>query len=305
MTQTEKPAATPWKTAQMVGSFLLGRVTSDPTRRVRRLYEIPSSYLMADHSTYINYGYWSNECSTIDEASAALADLLADTAGLQPDDDILDVGFGYGDQDFTWLRERKPARIHGINIAPAQVRAANRRAEAEGVADRLDFRVGSATAIDFPAARFDRVVALESALHFYPRKDFFTEAYRVLRPGGTLATTDVLPLDNDTPRLGMRSPVLMWVELTVGDDNWYNRDVYAKELAAAGFVDIEVTSIREQVFDPWRRYILAKLEDPAFQRRMGKVYHRNLTRRWSDQELLQREMTLLDYVVARATKPAV
>lgn len=304
MTQIEKPAATPWKTARMVGSFLLGRVTSDPTRRVRRLYEIPSSYLMADHSTYINYGYWLNGCSTIDEASAALADLLADTAGLQPGDEILDVGFGYGDQDFTWLRQRKPEKIYGINIAPAQVRAASRRAEVEGVADRLDFRVGSATAIDFPSARFDRVVALESALHFYPRKDFFAEAYRVLRPGGTLATTDVLPLDNDTPRLGMRSPVLMWVELTVGDDNWYNRDAYARDLTAAGFVDVEVTSIRERVFEPWRRYILAKLKDPAFQRRMGKVYHRNLSRRWSDQQLLQREMALLDYVVVRATKPA-
>lgn len=94
---------------------------------------------------------------------------------------MLDVGFGYGDQDFKWLRERQVAKVYGLNITPHHVEAAQRRAQEEGLADRTDFRLGSATELPFEDNTFDRVVALESAFHFYPRSAFFAEALRVLR----------------------------------------------------------------------------------------------------------------------------
>jgi erythromycin 3''-O-methyltransferase len=300
----ERAGASVQKNTRLVWKYLLARLATDPAKRVRRLYEMyPSSYLFADRSTYINFGYWDNGCATLDEASEALAALLADSAGFQPDDTILDVGFGYGDQDFAWLRDRKLRKIYGLNITPRQVQTARRRTRNEGLEDRLDFRQGSATAMPFAPGTFDRVVALECAHHFYPRSAFLAEAYRVLRPGGVFAATDIVPIDGSTPRTGMRSLPLTWVEMSVDDANWYSRDVYADELARLGFTDVRVRSIRDNVFEPWRGHILKKLDDPAFQDRVGRMYYQMLRRAWNDQPLLKQEMQLLDYVLVVASKP--
>jgi cyclopropane fatty-acyl-phospholipid synthase-like methyltransferase len=302
----ERAGSGRWKAIPMAGKYLVARMTADPAKRVRRFYDIYSPrYLPVDRSSYMNFGYWDEGCATLDEANEALAALLADSAGFQPDDRILDVGFGYGDQDFYWLRDRGPRKIDGLNITPGQVHAARMRAAEEGLGDRLDFRVGSATDMPFAADSFDRVVALESAFHFYPRSDFLSEAYRVLRPGGVLAAVDLVPLDGSTSRSGIGSRPLAWITTSVDEKNWYSRDVYADELAAASFTQIRVQSIRDKVFEPWRQHIVAKLSDPVYQQRIGKTYHRIMTSRWSDQPLLQRELALLDYVAVTASKPEV
>ncbi|MYU15232.1 hypothetical protein GTZ78_32270 [Streptomyces sp. SID8361] len=80
---------------------------------------------MGDETSYVNMGYWPRESMTIDEASQALADLVADAGEFGPGDRILDVEFGYGDQDFRWLDTCKPEKIVGVNVT-------------QGVAERCD-----------------------------------------------------------------------------------------------------------------------------------------------------------------------
>src|SRR5688572_6050709 len=48
---------------------------------------------------WLNLGYWES-ARTYPEAAAALACQLGDAAGLGPGDELLDVGFGFAEQDF-------------------------------------------------------------------------------------------------------------------------------------------------------------------------------------------------------------
>ncbi|WP_431936931.1 class I SAM-dependent methyltransferase [Micromonospora sp. RP3T] len=288
----------------------LGRVirtlaTKDPVTRVRRFYEIqsPDVEFAARTSRYMNVGYWEEGVTSIDVAAQALADKLADAAGFKPDDTVVDVGFGYGDQDFAWLRDRRVAKVHGINVTPRHVEHAQERARREGLADRADFQLGTATALPFPDASVDRVVALESAFHFHPRSAFFAEAFRVLRPGGTIATADIIPLSNDTPRMSISSGPLSFVKFSLPDENWHDRKTYGEQLAAAGFGTVEVHSIADRTWEGWRRFQSARPSDPAFRAAADGSAVKGMANHWRDTELIKKELGLLDYVIAVAQKP--
>jgi len=66
------------------------------------------------------------------------------------------------------------------------------------------------------------------------------EAFRVLKPGGRFAVSDVVTLGEVTPKI--RQSVLLWVGCVAGA---LGDDEYRKKLAAAGFehIDIEPTRV--------------------------------------------------------------
>jgi len=116
-----------------------------------------------------------------------MATYLANSAKLSHNDEILDVGFGFGDQDLQWSKNYNVKKIIGINITPLQVDVAMKRVKKSGLENQIDFQVGSATDIPFQENSFDKVMALECAFHFNTREKFLKEAFRVLRPGGKIA----------------------------------------------------------------------------------------------------------------------
>lgn len=287
------------------GRIVRAVTTRDPDLRVRRFYELPDPQSQfADRATrYINIGYWVSEETTVDEAGEAIAGLLGNAARFEPGQDILDVGCGFGDQDFLWLREKDPGSICAIDVTPHQIEAARTRAAAEGVTERVDFQVGTASELPFADGTFDRVVALDAAMHFNTREMFFREAYRVLRPGGVLGTVDTIPLDASTPRKVFRSPRFSFYRVGVPDANWYDRAGYGARLAEVGFVAASVTSIREHTWEPWFRHWSRLAHDADARRHLAPEVARTVERDWGDTELIKRELDLLDFVVAVAEKP--
>lgn len=258
---------------------------------------------LGEESRYVNLGYWRGKPATLDEACEALAALVGEVAGLGPEDVVLDAGCGFGDQDIFWARRFGPRRIVGINLAAGQVDQARRRVEELGLAGRVEIRIASATEVPFRMASFDKVVALESALHFDSRVDFFQEAWRVLRGGGHLVTTDILPLADRQGGLGeWLSEALAALCWGIPWTNLYPRGVYADRLRAVGFEDVVVTSIRDHVYPPFNRYLARRLREPRVLSRLDPLF----AAYW--QATLATGGVAFqgwDYVLATARKPAV
>ncbi|MEV8477545.1 methyltransferase domain-containing protein [Streptomyces sp. NPDC051173] len=290
---------------QSFGKAVQAVTTADPDTRVRRIYELadPDRQFRHRATRYINIGYWEDGTADPDRAGEDLALKLADIAGFGPDDTVLDVGFGYGEQDFAWLRGNLIHRVHGLEVTPRHVEGARAQAEAEGFQERAEFRVGSATELPYENGRFDRVVALDSALHFHPRSTFFKEALRVLKPGGTLAAIDTIPLSGDTPRSTFRTNRLSLYRYSVPDANWYDRRTYARQLIEAGFTDPDVTSVRDRTWEGWYRYWAGLVSDPEALKELHPEAAREFVKEWSERERIRQEIDLLDSVAVVAHKP--
>jgi len=149
-----------------------------------------------------------------------------------------------------------PEMITGINISDAQI------ADARALAPSCTFQVMNATKLDFPHNHFDAVICIEGACHFDTRDQFLEEAHRVLKPGGSLAMSDMLfPITilsefGQVPRANLLPSIAE----------------YCARLAAAGFVSIEVTDATDDCLGGFRAN-LARW--PGAERRAGRM---NLSR---------------------------
>jgi erythromycin 3''-O-methyltransferase len=276
-------------------------------QRVRKMYKTLEQIsgeaelnLLGIGNGYLNYGYWEPGCTDHDQACVALAERLGDAAGIEAGDRVLDVGFGYGEQDIHWARTRKPKQIIGVNITPGQVEKARARVEELGLSDQVDLRVGSAVSLPFEDNSFDRVVALESSSHFNTRQAFLKEALRVLRPGGVIATTDPLPRAGARLNIALRIDEIRRKRI-IPDANWYPRSVYAERLAEAGFVNVDVQDITDRTIVPHaeftRGHCTRLLDDPRFK----SFQSRNTIKYYRKQ--VDARITARDYVLTRAEKP--
>jgi ubiquinone/menaquinone biosynthesis C-methylase UbiE len=274
-----------------------------PTRTGRMYDElIGVGNTLGENSLFLNLGYWASRPETLDEASAAMARLVATEADMSPGDVVIDVGPGFGDQDFLWINEFGPSRITGVNVSQRQIDMAAERAADLGLSDRIEYVLSSASNLPAGDASSDKVVALESVFHFPSRREFFCDAFRVLVPGGKLVATDIAPLHamgeltkRDSRRAAAVAPG--WLYLPDSDKR-ISVSEYPELLRQAGFVNVTVRSIRDDVFGPYADYMRERLRKPDARRinPLARVFLGPYSLRvWSK---------WLDYVIVSAEKPS-
>jgi microcystin synthetase protein McyJ len=248
---------------------------------------------------FLNLGYWK-VARTYPDACVAMVELLGTRAGLQPSDGVLDVGVGFAEQDFALLDRFKVSRITGIDITPVHVDKGRERVAERGLEKHIDIRLGSATAMEFSDGSFERVLALECAFHFDTRDQFFREAFRVLKPGGTIALTDMLP---NPGQKSSRKTAFGRKYGFVPEANWYDREEYPRRLAAAGFGDVVVESIRDDVYPAMAKYIRQRVEGNKKMDEVVVEVTEDDRAQCRGVELWERGTGFADYVIVSARKP--
>jgi microcystin synthetase protein McyJ len=221
---------------------------------------------------YLNYGYWTRDDIGPGEAADEMVRLVGRLAELSAEDEVLDAGCGFGEQDLLWAREHGCRRIVGLDLLPIHVEKGREMASREEAGARVSFEVGDAAALSFPEASFDKIIALECAMHFDSRERFFQGAFRVLRPGGLLVTTDVGYETDHIDRTFVRSrglrffPEVAFALLIdrfwqIPKVNKYGMDVYRQLLEASGFRDVRTENITARVYPPFARALRRFLQD--------------------------------------------
>jgi arsenite methyltransferase len=160
-------------------------------------------------------------------------------AGLNLGETVLDLGSGGGIDVLLSARRVGPTgKAYGLDMTDEMLALANDNKRRAGIAN-VEFLKGEIENIPLPDDSVDVIIS-NCVINLSADKDeVLREAFRVLKPGGRFAVSDVVTRGEILPEI--RQSVLAWVGCIAGalDENEYRR-----KLAAAGFEKIEVEPTR-------------------------------------------------------------
>lgn len=161
-------------------------------------------------------------------------------AGLRPGEVVVDLGSGGGLDAFLAARKVGPTGfVYGVDMTDDMLALARRNAEKAGVTN-VEFRKGNIEAMPLPDASVDVIIS-NCVINLSPDKgQTLGEAFRVLRPGGRLAVSDIVvdgTLDDLPVSEAQIRAALSWAGCIAGA---LTVEQYQTLLAAAGFTDIRV-----------------------------------------------------------------
>ena len=165
---------------------------------------------------------------------------------------VLDLGSGGGiDVLLSAKRVGASGKVYGLDMTDEMLALARANQAKVGVTN-VEFIKGTIEAIPLPAASVDVIIS-NCVINLSADKDaVLHEAFRVLKPGGQFAVSDVVVL-GDVPA-AVRRNMELWVGCIAGA----LRDTeYVTALTRAGFDNVSV--------EPWRVYRAEDAKEMLFQ----------------------------------------
>jgi SAM-dependent methyltransferase len=177
-------------------------------------------------------------------------------AQLEPGETVLDLGSGGGIDVLLSARRVGPAgKAYGLDMTDEMLALARENQKQAGV-ENVKFLKGEIENIPLPDNSVDVVIS-NCVINLSGDKDrVLREAFRVLKPGGRLAVTDIVTR-GDIPD-AIRKDMLLWAGCIAGA----LRDTdYADRLAKAGFKAIGIEPVRLYSGEDAREFLSGKSVD--------------------------------------------
>ena len=179
-------------------------------------------------------------------------------AQLSPGEVVLDLGSGGGIDVLLSARRVGPSgRVYGLDMTDDMLALARENQRQAGVTN-VEFLKGDLEDIPLPEASVDVIIS-NCVINLSTDKDrALREAFRVLKPGGRFAVSDVV-VRGEVPE-GIRKSVELWIGCVAGA---MEESEYRARLSAAGFVGIEIVPTRVYTAEDARSLLLDLDAAPA------------------------------------------
>jgi arsenite methyltransferase len=171
-------------------------------------------------------------------------------AMLNPGEIVLDLGSGGGiDVLLSAKRVGLTGKAYGLDMTDEMLALAKENQRKAGI-ENVEFLKGEIEHIPLPDDSVDVIIS-NCVINLSGDKDrVLREAFRVLKPGGRLAVSDVVTR-GEMPD-AIRQSVLLWVGCVAGA---LEEDGYRSKLTAAGFEKIEIEPTRIYRIDDAREFL--------------------------------------------------
>jgi arsenite methyltransferase len=171
-------------------------------------------------------------------------------AALNPGETVLDLGSGGGiDVLLSAKRVGPTGKAYGLDMTDEMLALANENKRSAGV-ENVEFLKGEIENIPLPDHSVDVIIS-NCVINLSSNKDrVIAEAFRVLKPGGRFAVSDVVTKGEMLPEI--RRSVLLWVGCIAGA---LEENDYRAKLTAAGFESIDIEPTRVYRIEDAREFL--------------------------------------------------
>ena len=183
-------------------------------------------------------------------------------ASLKDGETVIDLGSGAGFDTFLAARQvGSEGRVIGVDMTPEMLEKARENA-AKGGFDNVEFRLGEIEHLPVADRSVDAVIS-NCVINLVPdKRAVFSDAFRVLKPGGRLMVSDIVLL-RELPD-AIKESVSAYVGCLAGA---VMKEEYIGAIESAGFARVEITEeknfpIKLMANDPTAKAVIENMDIP-------------------------------------------
>ena len=209
---------------------------------VVKLYDALSPIMeVSTGGDMLNFGFWDETTPHPVDAQKRLCEMMGHMAQISSAEIIADIGSGILGPAKIWNSQYPSLQISSVNVNFSQLASVE-----PGNISKLN---STARMLPFSNSSLDRVIALESAQHFKPIGDFFSESNRVLKDDGILALAIPTAIDDSNlSNLGI-------LKFTWSSEHYSQKNI-KNEISKNGFEIIQSNNIGKNVYSPLAEYYI-------------------------------------------------